>query len=169
MSTKRTTASAASALLAVTLLAGPADAQAQRGPAAKSDPGIMMGPGMMNSAGFGFMCNPRSGGMAEWRMSRIEAAVKPSDAQRAKLEELRAASAKAGDQLKVVCDTPVPAKSGERLAVAEKRLEVMQAALKTIRPAFDAFYASLDDKQKAALDAAGPRQWGWRNWRWRWN
>jgi hypothetical protein len=26
----------------------------------------------------------------------------------------------------------------------------------------------LDDDQKARLDAVGPRQWGWRGWRWGW-
>jgi len=31
-----------------------------------------------------------------------------------------------------------------------------------------AFYGLLDDDQKARLDAVGPRQWGWRGWRWGW-
>jgi hypothetical protein len=42
------------------------------------------------------MCNPRSAGLAEWRIARIERAVRPTDAQRPKLEELRTASANDG-------------------------------------------------------------------------
>jgi hypothetical protein len=33
--------------------------------------------------------------------------------------------------------------------------------IKIVRPAFEAFYGVLDEAQKAHLDAAGPRQWGW--------
>jgi hypothetical protein len=37
--------------------------------------------------------------------------------------------------------------------------------VKTVRPAFDAFYQTLDETQKSRLDAAGPRRWGWQHWR----
>lgn len=131
--------------------------------------GMMMGPGMMGERGMGFMCNPRSAGMAEWRVQRIEAAVRPTDAQRARLDELRTASSKAAEILNAACAAPVPSNSVERLAAMEKRIEALQQAVKTIRPAFEAFYNALDTSQKAALDAAGPRRWGWQNWRWRWN
>jgi hypothetical protein len=42
----------------------------------------------------------------------------------------------------------------------EKRLDAMLQAVKTVRPAFESFYASLDDQQKARLDAG--RQGGGR-------
>lgn len=42
----------------------------------------------------------------------------------------------------------------------------MLQAIKTVRP--EASYDALDDKQKNSLNEAGPRAWGWRNWRWRW-
>jgi hypothetical protein len=32
----------------------------------------------------------------------------------------------------------------------------------TARPAFETFYAALDDQQKARLDDIGPPRWGWR-------
>ena len=54
-----------------------------------------------------------------------------------------------------------------RRELMEKRLETMLAAMKTVRPAFDAFYATLSAEQKAKLDQAGPRRWGWRHWGWR--
>ena len=52
------------------------------------------------------------------------------------------------------------------LEAMEKRLEAMLAAVKTVRPAFDAFYASLTSEQKTALDRACTRHWRWQGWRW---
>jgi LTXXQ motif family protein len=161
-------------LTAVALVLTSAVATAQPGPRGQwSDgpgwgPGMMMGPGMMGGGGFSFMCNPRAAGFAEWRIARIEAAVRPTEAQRGALDELRAASSKAVDTISAACTADFPAKSTERLAAMEKRVEAMLQAIKTVRPAFDAFYAALDDQQKARLDDIGPRRWGWRGWRWSW-
>ena len=58
----------------------------------------------------------------------------------------------------------MPASATARLELMEKRLETMQQAIKIVRPAFDAFYATLNDEQKA--NTGGPRHWGWRGW-WR--
>ena len=131
-------------------------------------PGMMMGPGMMGGGGFNFMCNPRAAGFAEWRVARIEAAVKPTEAQRGALNDLRTASQKAADTISAACTSDFPTKSTERMAAMEKRVEAMLQAIKTVRPAFEAFYATLDDQQKARLDDIGPRRWGWRGWRWGW-
>ena len=131
-------------------------------------PGMMMGPGMMGASGLGFMCNPRNAGMAEWRNSQIEAAVRPTEAQKAKLNDLRTASTKAAETLAAACASEVPTKSTERMAQMEKRVDAMLQAIKAVRPAFDALYESLDNDQRSRLDAAGPRRWGWTGWRWRW-
>ena len=131
--------------------------------------GMMMGPGMMGSGGLGFMCNPRSAGLAEWRMKRIETVIQPNDSQRAALADLRAASSKAAEAIAATCAKPVPDTSAERLALMEQRLETMLTAVKTVRPAFDKLYSLLNDEQRKRLDAAGPRRWGWGGWRWRWN
>jgi hypothetical protein len=130
-------------------------------------PCMMMGPGMMRG-GLAFMCNPRAAGFAEWRIKRIEAAVNPNEPQRAALNELRTASTKAAELIAGSCPAEFPAKSTERLQLMEKRLDAMLQAIKVVRPAFEAFYNSLDDAQKTRLDATGPRQWGWRGWHWRW-
>ena len=130
---------------------------------------MMMGPGMMGGREFGFMCNPRSAGMAEWRLNRIEAELKPTEAQKTALNELRAASTKAAATIAAACATELPAKSTERLGLMEKRVEATLQAVRIVRPAFEAFYATLDDQQKTRLDAIGPRRWGWRSWLWRWN
>jgi hypothetical protein len=130
---------------------------------------MMMGPGMMGGPGFlggsGMMCNPRAAGFAQWRLSQVQRAVKLNEAQRKALDDLRAASAKAAETIAATCPTEIPVSSTARLALMEKRMEVMLQAIKTVRPAFDAFYASLTDEQKARFDATGPRRWGWQRWR----
>jgi hypothetical protein len=103
--------------------------------------------------------------MAEWRTQRIERLVKPTDAQRKALAELEKASTKAAETIAAACPTEFPASASARMEAMEKRMEAMLAAIKTVRPAFDAFYSTLTDEQKAKINAGGPRQWGWRNWR----
>ncbi len=150
--------------IAAVLLVAPAFAQG-RGSFGPGD-GAMMGPGMMMGMGRGAdMCGPRVAGLAEWRLDRIERAVKPTDAQKAKLGDLREASRKAAEAMTKACPATWPAAATERLALMETRMEVMLAAIKTVRPAFDAFYGSLDAGQKTRLDGSGPRGWGWNWWR----
>jgi len=180
--------SAAAIAIAGSLLAAPAIAQpagpgnppAAGGTAPDSSPGygprggwgpcMMMGPGMMgwggSGAGMGAVCDPRGAGLAEWRMERIERLITPNDAQRAALNELRTASAKAADIVASACPREFPESATARLALMEKRLDAMQQAIKIVRPAFDAFYATLDDEQKARINTGGPRRWGWHGW-WR--
>jgi hypothetical protein len=140
------------------------------GPAFGMRPGYMMGPGMMRGMGmwggrFG-PCDPSAAGMAEWRIEEIERVVQPTEPQRAALADLRAASTKAVEALKTACPREIPRTSVQRMAFMEKRMEAMLEAIKTVRPAFDAFYAAMSDEQKARLDTVGPRRWGWH---WRWN
>ena len=44
-----------------------------------------------------------------------------------------------------------------RLASAEKRTEAMLTLMKTVQPKLEAFYASLDDTQRATFNQMGPR------------
>ena len=122
----------------------------------------MMGPGRMGRSQA--MCNPRAAGFALWRVERMERALKPTDSQRAALNDLKAASVKAVQTMEVVCVNQPPTKLGERLEFMEKRMEAILQAVKTIRPAFDAFYASLTDEQKTLFDTQGSRRWGWQRW-----
>lgn len=126
--------------------------------------GMMMGPGMMGMGGMGAMCDPRGAGLAEWRMERIERLVNPNDAQRAALDNLRNASTKAAEIIAAACPREFPASATGRLELMEKRLDAMQQAIRTVRPAFDAFYATLNDEQKARVNTSGPRHWGWHGW-----
>lgn len=121
---------------------------------------MMMGPGMMGAG----RCGPRASGLAEWRVERIERTVRPTDAQRGALNELKAASIRAADTIVAACPRTLPETPTARLELMEKRLDAMLQAVKPVRPAFDAFYASLTGDQKAALNKAGPRRWDWQWW-----
>lgn len=131
-------------------------------------PGMMMGPGMMGRGGgrgISWMCSPQSAGLAEWRKERMERLLKPTEAQRKALDDLQAASAKAAQIVADACPKEFPAGAQARLELMEKRMEAMLSAVKTVRPAFDAFYATLTDEQKARINTSGPRRWGWHGWR----
>lgn len=158
------------AVCALATLSLMAVAQAQptdRGRSDRDGRGYMMGPGMMDRGHFGRMCSPRSAGFAEWRIDRMERAVKPTDAQRAKFDELKAASGKAAEAMRAACAAEVPATMAGRMEATERRLEAMLQAVKSVRPAFDAFYATLSDDQKASLNTGSGRNRFW-HWRDRW-
>lgn len=160
----------ASAALGVSVLL--ATATAQPGPGAGfMGPGMMSGPGMgqgmMGRRGFGAMCNPGASGFAEWRADRIAELVKLTDAQRGKFDEFKAASIKAAEVMRNACQTDVPATIVGRTEAMEKRMDTMLQAVKTMRPALEAFYVTLSDEQKAKLDSNyGRGRFG--RWRDRW-
>ncbi len=154
---------AAVALATLTLTTA---AQTQPYGPGRGGPG-MMGPGMMDRQLFGRMCGPRMAGFAEWRLERMERVIKPTEAQRAKFDEFKAASNKAAEAMRAACPTDVPATMVGRMEAMEKRLDAMLQAVKTVRPTLEAFYATLSDEQKANLNVGrGPgRFWHWRD-RW---
>ena len=168
MSLKLNYASRLLAVCALAIFSLTAVAQAQptdRGRDDRDGRVYMMGPGMMDRGHFGRMCSPRSAGFAEWRLDRLERRVKPNEAQRAKFDEFKAASNKAVEIVRAACPSDVPATMVGRMEAMEKRLDAMSQAIKTVRPALEAFYATLSDEQKAQLNSDRGRQG--RFWRWR--
>jgi hypothetical protein len=151
------------AMLALATLSLTTAVEAQ--PFDRGGPGYMMGPAMMEGHLFGRMCGPRAAGFAEWRLDRMERAVKPTEAQRAKFDEFKAASSKAVEAMRAACPTDVPTTMVGRMEAMEKRLDAMLQAVKTVRAPLEAFYATLTDEQKAALNVgSGPRRfWHWRD------
>jgi hypothetical protein len=133
------------------------------GPGMMTGPG-MMGPGMMGRRGFGGACNPAASGFAEWRADRLAELVKPTDAQRAKFDEFKAASIKSAELMRNACLVEVPETIIGRTEAMEKRMDTMLQAIRTMRPALEEFYASLSDEQKARLNSNYGR---YRFWRWR--
>jgi hypothetical protein len=102
------------------------------------------------------VCSDSATDLTDWPIERISEVVQPTEAQHPALEDLRAASAKAVDILKAGCPKDLPSTPPGRLATMEGRLQVMLAAVQTVRPALDRFYQSLNDEQKARFNAISP-------------
>jgi hypothetical protein len=90
-----------------------------------------------------------------WPGDKIDAVVKPDDAQQAKLTALQSALAQAGDTIKTACPSELPATPPSRLAAVGKRLQAMLQAVATVEPALADFYNSLSDDQKARFNSMG--------------
>ena len=129
--------------------------------------GMMMGPWWMGRHGYGGICIRAATGLAEWRIDRIAQVIKPTDEQRSKFEDFKAASVKSAEAMREACLTDVPDTILGRTEVMERRLDTMLQAVHTIRPTLEAFYATLSDEQKKQLDSilAPSRFWHWRD-RW---
>jgi len=154
----------------ITFVVGGAPVTAQQSPSPTVDknavvliPGVMTGPGTMGPRGYRRLCTPRSVGLYEWQVRWIERVVRPTETQRAALNDLQSASSKTIATMATACKAEIPATTKAQLEMMDARLEVMSQAVKTLRPAFDAFYASLDRQQQQRLDVFGPRH---RSWRW---
>src|SRR5262249_53963507 len=99
--------------------------------------------------------------LTDWPIERISEVVQP--VQRQALDELRAASVKAIEILQSGCPKDLPSIPTGRLSAMENRLQVMLAAVQTVRPALERFYRSLSDEQKArraASPSPRPDPWG---------
>jgi hypothetical protein len=104
------------------------------------------------------VCSNNASELTQWPIERISQVVQPTDAQKAALDELKAESRKAIDLLKGACPNDLPSIPTGRLAAMQTRLEAMLAAVKTVHPALDRFYQSLNDEQKARFNAIAPAQ-----------
>jgi hypothetical protein len=99
------------------------------------------------------ICSNQAPELTNWPIARIAEVVEPTDAQRAALDELQAASANAIDMLQSGCPKDLPSIPTGRLAALESRLQIMLAAVQTVRPVLERFYQSLSDEQKARFNA----------------
>jgi histone H3/H4 len=102
------------------------------------------------------LCSGQTAGLTDWPIERIAQTVEPDDAQRAILDELRDATAKALDIVKAACPTALPSTPTGRIGAMRQRLEAMLAAVRTVRPVVEKFYQSLNDEQKARFNALSP-------------
>jgi LTXXQ motif family protein len=94
----------------------------------------------------------------KWPTEEIDARLRPTDTQRARLVALQNASTKAADMLKTSCQVGDAITPPARLAAVGKRLDTMLQAVKLVRSALDDFYGSLSDEQKAQFEAIGPQR-----------
>lgn len=93
----------------------------------------------------------RAGRFSERMLERIERATRPTEQQKPAFDALKQAATKAAETVKVACPSEISLTPPGRLADAEKRLTAMLEAVRTVRPAMDAYYNSLTDEQKARL------------------
>ena len=99
---------------------------------------------------------PMSVGLGPLDIESIERAVKPTEAQRAAFDELKAISAKTEEMVRTSCAGEPPLTPSARLDTVEARLAAMLAAVRMLRPAVDAVYKTPSDEQKARFDGVGP-------------
>lgn len=119
--------------------------------------GMMGGRGEHGMRGFGMMahvCGPDGGRMGEAIINRLERVTQPTAEQRPNFDKLKEAAGKAHDIMRGICPIERSATPTGRLANAEKRLAAMLDAVRTVRPAMDAYYGTLSDEQKARLAMA---------------
>ncbi len=102
------------------------------------------------------LCSGQTAGLTDWPIERIAQTVEPNDSQRAILDELKDATAKALDLLKAACPTALPSTPTGRIEAMRQRLDAMLQAVRTVRPMVEKFYQSLDDEQKARFNALSP-------------
>jgi Spy/CpxP family protein refolding chaperone len=90
-------------------------------------------------------------------LDRLTKRLNLTDAQKAALKDLEDASAASAAAAKTaLCDAkPDLATATGRLAFTEKVTQAQLDGMKAIEPKLQAFYASLDDKQKHAFDTGG--------------
>jgi hypothetical protein len=104
------------------------------------------------------ICGEQAPQLTDWPIERIAQTVEPNEAQRAALDELKAATAKSIEILKGACPKDLPSIPTGRLSAMESRLQVMLQAVQTVRPPLEAFYGLLSDEQKSRFNAVSPNE-----------
>jgi len=98
------------------------------------------------------LCSTQNAEFTNVPTQEIEATVSPDDTQKAALDALDAASAKAASMLQTTCPSQIPDTTEGRLEAMDKRLKATVTAMNEVRPALVGFYDSLSDEQKARFD-----------------
>jgi len=103
-------------------------------------------------------CAAQAAEFANWPLDDIARTVSADENQRNALETLRGKAKEAGERLSAECPRDVPAAPAARLEAAEQGIAATLAAFDMVQPALKAFYAALNDEQKARLyrDMAAP-------------
>jgi LTXXQ motif family protein len=86
-----------------------------------------------------------------WPYDAIIQIASPDDAQRSALEALRASTTAAAERLTAECPRDEAEPSGDRLVAAEQAVDTVTSSFEAVEPSLRAFFAALDDEQKARL------------------
>jgi LTXXQ motif family protein len=98
------------------------------------------------------VCSARATQPTGLPSDRIAQILQLDDNQRAALDQVKSASAKAADILSQNCPQDQSLTPTGRLAAMEQRLNAMLQAIDTVQPALTQFYGSLSDEQKARFN-----------------
>jgi hypothetical protein len=104
------------------------------------------------------VCSGRVTAAKDLPTTRLEKALRPTDAQRAALDDLTNASSKAAEILQGNCPEDQPLTPPGRVEAMQQRLKAMLQALNTVQPKLEKFYDSLNDEQRAHFNQFGRRQ-----------
>ena len=102
------------------------------------------------------LCGDPDKGVTAWPLASIARAVRPTPEQRALLDELKTAAAKAADVFKQSCADTYAMTPPGRLRAMMNRISATLEAVRIVRPALEKFYKSLSDEQQARFNALGP-------------
>jgi hypothetical protein len=102
------------------------------------------------------LCGDPDKGVTAWPLASITRAVRPTPEQRALLDELKTAAAKAADVFKQSCADTYALTPPGRLRAMANRVSATLEAVRIVRPALEKFYSSLSDEQQARFNALGP-------------
>ncbi|MET4387237.1 hypothetical protein ABIB73_002992 [Bradyrhizobium sp. F1.4.3] len=102
------------------------------------------------------LCGTPDKGVTAWPLADIARAVRPTPEQRALLDELKTAAARAADVFKDSCAETYALTPPGRLRAMMNRVSATLEAVKIVRPALENFYNSLNDEQQARFNALGP-------------
>jgi hypothetical protein len=98
------------------------------------------------------LCSTQNEEFVNVPTQEIIATVDPDEEQKAALDKLDNASAKAASMLKATCPSDIPGTTEARLDAMDKRLKATVTAMNEVRPALVGFYDSLSDEQKARFN-----------------
>jgi hypothetical protein len=102
------------------------------------------------------LCSEPEIGVTAWPIASIDKAVQPTPEQRALLDELKDAAARAAAAFKESCGDSYAMTPPGRLRAMTSRINATLEAVRIVRPALEKFYGSLSDEQQARFNALGP-------------
>jgi hypothetical protein len=103
-------------------------------------------------------CAAQGAEFENWPFDSIARTIGPDETQNKALDGLREAAKQAAQRLSADCPQDVPAAPAARLEAAEQGIDAALKAFDVVEPKLAAFYAALNDEQKARLvrDMAAP-------------
>ena len=137
--------------------AGPPEAYAYAAPSSsRPSSGTASRP---NYAAVRDLCRQPGSGVTAWPFAEIERKVRLNAEQKELLADIRKASQDAAAVFKASCppEDSFPLTPPGRLAAMTARLDATLQAVQTVRPALEAFYASLSDEQRERFNELGPK------------